>query len=342
MAETLTTGIQAIGDLRLQSGEILPDARIAYATAGTLSAAKDNVVLVTHGFTSSHMFIGGSSDAASEGSWANMVGPGRAIDTDRFFVVSSNMLGSAYGSTAPRSTDPRTGRPYGLYFPFYTLTDMVEAQRLMLAAMGIERLVAVVGPSYGGFQALTWAIDHPERMRGISMSVSGLKPPGGVTPDGIVARLATDPNWHGGQYYDQGGIEATMTAIREKTLRDYGLDDQLKETMADPAARDAEITRQARGWALGFDGNSMVVLARAMEKFDASDRLDRIRARVQYVICRTDKLFPPEGVPATMRAFEAAGVRAEHVPLDSDFGHQASGSDWSKWDGALKRFLESL
>lgn len=132
-------------------------------------------VLVTHGFTSSHLFIGRASPAASEGTWSGLVGPGRAIDTGRFFVVSSNMLGSSYGSTAPASTDPATGQPYGPDFPRLTLSDIVAAQRRMLSGMGIERLVAVVGPSYGGFQALAWGIDHPGAVRGLSMSVSGLK-----------------------------------------------------------------------------------------------------------------------------------------------------------------------
>lgn len=338
----LTTGSIGIGDLALQGGQVLPQAEIAYATVGTLAPDGGNAVLVTHGFTSSHLFIGRGGPASSEGSWGALVGPGAPIDTDRYFVVSSNMLGSSFGSTAPASVNPLTGRRYGPDFPELSLADIVAGQHRMLQEMGITRLVAVVGPSYGGFQALTWGIEYPDFMRGLSMSVSGLRSPGGSSPEQIRAQLATDPNWNGGHYYDQGGIKPTMAKLREATLRNYGVDVSLQERFPDPAERDREIARQAALWADMFDGNSLIALSAASRKFDARPGLARIKARVQYVLSRTDKLFPPSTAPATMQAFRDAGVQAEYVEIDSEFGHHAAGADAAKWGPALGRFLASL
>lgn len=338
----LETGIAPIGDLPLRSGKTLRDARIAWASAGRLAPGRDNVVLVTHGFTSSHLFIGRAGPAASEGSWARMVGPGAAIDTDKYFVISSNMLGSSFGSTAPASPDPATGQPYGPDFPHLTLPDIVAGQQALLATMGIDRLHAVVGPSYGGFQALTWAIEHPEAVRGISMSVSGLTPPDDVTPEKLLATFRQDPNWNGGRYYDQGGITGTMARMREQTLRDYGVDVFLRDRFPDPAALDAELRRQAGAWAESFDANAMLALAIAMHSYDARPLLGRIKARVQFALSRTDKLFPPAIAPAAMAAFRAAGVEAEYLEIDSEFGHHAAGTDWAKWSPRLKSFLDSL
>src|SRR5271168_5316308 len=148
----MPTRYAAIGDLQLARGGTLRAARLAYVTYGTLAPDGRNAILLTHGFTSSHLFADGGA-AASEGSWADLVGPGRAIDTDRFFVVSSNMLGSAFGSTAPASINPETGREYGPDYPLITLPDIVAAQRRMLDGLGAKGLIAVVGPSYGGIQA---------------------------------------------------------------------------------------------------------------------------------------------------------------------------------------------
>lgn len=341
-SQFLQTGKAAIGDLRLRSGRVLSDVTIAYATAGTLNADRSNVVLVTHGFTSSHLFIGRAGPSASEGTWAGLVGSGHAIDTDRFFVVSSAILGSSFGSTSPASLNPETGRPYGLDFPDLTVSDIVEAQRLMLARLGIERLVAVVGPSYGGFQALTWAIDHPDALRGLSMSVSGLHAPEDTTAAALLEMFAADPNWNGGQHYERGGIPDTMTALRLKTMREYRVDVLLARQFPHPEALQQEMLRQAKAWARVIDPNAMIVLARAMESFNAEPHLDRIKARVQLVLSTTDDLFPASNAPGVMRAFARAGVAAEYFELVSDYGHHAAGTDSGKWAAELKRFLNAL
>jgi homoserine O-acetyltransferase len=329
-----------IGDLPLQSGAVLRQAQLAYATYGQLAPDGRNAVLMTHGYTSSHGFVAGGG--ASEGSWGSLIGPGRPVDTERFFVVASNMLGSSYGSTAPRSIDPATGRPYGPDFPPIALPDIVGAQRRLLDRLGVRALAAVVGPSYGGFQAFTWAIEHPDFVRAIVPVVTGLRSPRTLDLDALERRFAADPGWNGGRYYETGGIGATMAALREETLRGYGIEAELTPRFPDRAARDAEIARVARGWAAEFDAHSLLVLGRAAAAYDATPLVARIRARVLYVLSRTDALFPPSLAPAVMGALKAAGVDARYAEIDSPHGHLASGTDAAKWAPALRAFMAEI
>lgn len=336
-----TTQIGSIGDLPLRKGSTLEDAKLAYVTYGKLAADGKNAILLTHGYTSSHLFADGGA-SASEGSWGALVGSGRPIDTDKYFVVSSNMLGSAYGSTAPRSIDPKTGKPYGPDFPLLTLPDIVGAQKGLLDQLGVKGLVAVVGPSYGGFQAFTWGVEYPGFMKGLVPVVTGMRRPPQADPDATLKKLSADPNWNGGRYYDKGGILPTMIRLREETLRSYGTDEELKPKMPDKADRDAEITRQARAWAEAFDGNSMLALGRAMDSYDVTPDLGKIKAKVLFVISRTDAYFPPSLKDEVMPALKAAGVDGQYFEIDSEHGHLASGTDAAKWAPALKAFLQSL
>jgi homoserine O-acetyltransferase len=336
MAETK---LGAIGDLPLQGGGVLRDAALAYVTYGTLEADGRNAVLLTHGYTSSHLFAD-DGPGASEGSWGGLVGPGRAIDTDRFFVVSSNMLGSSFGSTGPRSIDPATGRAYGPDFPPITLLDIVTAQRRLLDSLGVHGLIAVAGPSYGGFQAFTWGIAFPDFVRDLVCAVTGPRAPG-TDIDALLDRFADDPNWHGG-HYEAGGMLATMTALREATLRRYGIEAQLAGRLPDPAERAAEITRAARTWAEAFDAHSLLVLGRAATAFDVTAGLADLQARVLYVLSRSDSLFPPNLAPGVMAVLHAGGVDARYVEIDSPHGHLAPGIDSAKWAPQLAAFLAGL
>ena len=337
MAES---SIAAVGDIPLRLGGTLRAAELAYVTYGTLAPDGRNAVLLTHGYTSSHLFADGGG--ASEGTWAELVGPGRPIDTDRCFVVSSNMLGSSYGSTAPRSIDPTSGRRYGPKFPALTVADIVAAQRLLLERLGVKHLIAVVGPSYGGVQAFTWGVEYPDFMTGLVPVVTGVRSPEVGSVERLRARFSADPNWNGGNYYDNGGITGTMTALREETLRNYGIEAQLADRFPDPAALAAEVTRQARAWAGEFDANSMLALGAASRLYYLTAELARIKARVLYVLSRTDKVFPPSLAPGVMAALHAAGVRADYVEIDSDHGHSASGTEAAKWAPALRAFMTAL
>ena len=338
-------------DFALDSGAVLPELRIAYETYGALNAAGSNAVLLTHGYTSHHHQAGRyrkghappGLDELTVGTWDGLVGTGRAIDTDRLFVVSSNMLGSSYGSTGPAHSDPRTGKPYGPSFPRINTADIVRAQKLLLDHLGVKHLVAVAGPSYGGYLAFQWAVSYPDFMHGIVPAVTSPKSAAGSGPtQKLIADLASDPNWNGGDCYANGGIFDTMVKMRVQTLRFYGIEAQLEATLPDAAQRDAAIRRQAETWARVFDPNAMVVLRRALESFDTTPQFQRIRAKVLYVLSRTDKLFPPSLAPSVMQLLERARVDARYLELDSQYGHLASGVDADKWAPVLSGFMAEL
>jgi homoserine O-acetyltransferase len=338
------TTIGSIGDVPLRHGGLLRGAELAYVTYGQLAPDGRNAVLLTHGYTSSHLFAEPSGASASEGSWGVLVGPGRAIDTDRYFVVSSNMLGSSYGSTAPRSIDPSSGRAYGPGFPRITLEDIVTAQRRLLDRLGVHELVAVIGPSYGGFQAFTWGVEFPGFVRALVPVTTAPTAGGAIDVDGLRARLAAEPSWNGGQHYESDGMIGIMTALREATLRRYGVEAALaaRHPDADVAQRAAALQSIAREWARVFDPHSLLVLGAAANEFDATPRLAQLRARVLFVLSSSDTLFPPSLGPGVMSALRAAGVDASYHQIDSACGHLAPGIDAASWAPVLARFLAEL
>ncbi len=331
-------------DFRLQSGIVMPEVTISYRTLGTLAPDRGNAVLITHGNTSGPQMIdpGGST---GEGSWNEIVGPGKAVDTDRLFAICPNMLGSSYGSTNGASIDPATGKPYGPRFPDIAVTDIVGTQRLLIDQLGIEKLFAIVGPSYGGFQAFQWAVNYPDMMKGIAPVVTSPLVPRERSEGNVfrlLASLSRDPNWNGGDYYDRGGVTETMTQLRIATLKTYGIEARLKATISDPAEIEAAIRDEAARWANGFDANSLIILAKALRGFDVTGQFDRIKAKVLFVLSRTDRLFPPDIAPGVMQGLKAAGVEADYFLLDSELGHSASGLDAHLWAPRLKVFMESL
>ena len=330
-----------VHDFPLESGVILPEMTLAYETYGHLAPDGRNAILATHGYTSSAHAAGPPTPTDPNGGWWDgLIGPGKTIDSDRWFVVASNMLGSSYGSTGPSTVNPATGKPYGPDFPDITLGDIVHAQRLMLDSLGVRHLGAVAGLSFGGFQAFQWAVSYPDFMDGIGAVVTAPKGFGGeASVKALRAQLATDPSWNGGWHYERGGILGTMTALRLDTLKRYGMNEILAATILDPGARDARMREMAAHWARQFDPNSLVTLRKAMVRFDAERDVTKIRARVLYVLSRTDVLFPPSLAPAVMAKLRAAGVDATYFEIDSDFGHLASGADWPKWAPALAGFL---
>src|SRR5579875_2936727 len=333
-----------IHDFRLGNGVVMPEVTIAYETYGRLAPGGNNALLITHGFTSSHHAAGRNpANANQPGWWDGLIGPGKAIDTDRLFVVSSNMLGSSYGSTNGASLNPRTGRPYGADFPAITVRDIVAAQKALLDSLGVRHLLAVAGPSYGGYQAFQWAVAYPQAMDAIVPVVSAPRAQNAERRLAeLLARLESDPEWNGGRYYDRGGPRRALTEMRIETLKNYGIAAQLAARYPDAAAREAAIRAQAEEWARVFDANSLVILRRATIGFDTVREFGRIRARVLYVLCRTDTLFPPALAAEVMPALAAAGVEARYFEIDSEMGHLASGPEHAKWSPVLREFLAPL
>ena len=273
--------IYSAGEFTLESGLSLPSLQLAYETYGELAPQRDNAILVVHGYTSSHHAAGRYAPgkgargvkADAVGWYDALIGPGKAVDTDRYFVVSVNALGSAHGSSGPNCTDPRTGQPYGPTFPEITMRDMVAAEKCLVDSLGIESLVAVLGPSMGGFQSFQWAASYPGFMKGIAAAVTAPRSPSGLGQLGpLQRRLSGDPNWNDGWYYDNGGIALTLQELRFETLMNYGMNEILAQAIPDPADREAAIRADAAAWAQAYDGHSMVVLRQAIGTFDVTDK----------------------------------------------------------------------
>lgn len=333
-----------LGHVTLESGQVLPEVTIAYETYGQLAPDGRNAILIAHGYTSNHHAAGRYHPTDTlPGWWDRLIGPGKAIDTTRFFVVSSNTLGSCYGTTGPTSLNPTTGKFYGPEFPAISMRDIVSAQRQLLDRLGVTHLVAVAGPSMGGRQAFQWAVTYPDFVDGIvpvSSSPKGLGKDDAVLS--LLQRLSTDPNWNDGWYYERGGIIPTLMAIRTETLKRYGIDAVLGANHSDPEERETRLRRQAEVWARRFDAHSLVVLRRASVRFDAQRDFGVIKSKVLYVLSRTDQLFPPTMGPRVMGRLQAVGVDATYVEIDTNYGHLASGREAAQWAPALQRFLGRL
>lgn len=342
---TVEDRFHTLHDFRLRNGEILPEAVIAYETYGRLAAGGRNAVLLTHGFTGSHHFAGRNpANGGQPGSWDGLVGPGKAIDTDKLFVVASNMLGSSFGSTNATSRNPRTAEPYGPDFPNLAIRDIVAAQKALLDALGVAHLVAVAGPSYGGYQGFQWAVAYPDFMDGV-VAVN-TAPWASVNTDKQLAevstKLASDPDWRGGRYHGKRAPLTALTDIRVETLKRYGIEANLAPRFPDPAEREAAIRKAAREWAEKWDAHSLIILRRALLGFDTRPDFARIKAKLLYILCRSDNLFPPKIAPAVMQALADAGVEARYFEIDSDLGHSSAGPEHAKWSPVLREFLAPL
>ena len=328
---------EKIGDLILESGRTLKAVQIAFATAGELAPDEGNVVLVLHGYTSGPDMILPTGET-TEGSWCELIGSGRAIDTDKYFVICPNAIGSTYGSTGPGSRNPDNEKPYGASFPEITIRDVVNSQHALLHHLGIKHLVAVVGASFGGLQALQWSVSFPEFMhRVVAVAASLGRPPSNA--EGIRKNLAKDPGWNGGDYYEHGNLVETLVPMRVGMLKSFGVEQSLAKGIPDPIGRNAVIERRAREWACGFDANSLLVLMKIMATHDVSADLEKIRARVLYVLSRTDHFFPPTLAADAQKRMHEAGVDVSYYELDSEKGHSAPTDDAALWAPRLKDFL---
>jgi homoserine O-acetyltransferase len=353
--------------LRLDSGKTLAPVRIAYETYGTLAPAKDNVILVCHALSGDAHAAGWSDDptapttvdgvgAADRGKrglgwWDGMIGPGKAFDTDRYFVVCTNLIGSCRGSTGPMSIDPATGTPYGASFPVITVGDMVRAQRAFLRELGIERLLAASGGSLGGIQALEWAVAYPDAIRAIVPVASTARlGTQGVAWNAIARNAITsDPDWQGGAYYgtsrqpDAGIKVARMVghitylsaqAVREKFGRRFqrGGDEPLYDLTAPDFEVESYLRYQADSFAARFDANAYLYISRALTYFDLARTygqgsleraLERVRAAATLLSFSSDWLYPPRDSEEIAAALRAGGKDVRHVVIQADYGHDS-------------------
>ena len=330
----------SVGAVELERGGALPEVRVAYETWGTLNAARDNAVLVEHALTGdSHVTGPAGPGHPTPGWWDGLIGPGRPLDTDRFYVVASNVLGGCQGTSGPSSTAP-DGAPWGSRFPFVTIRDQVQVERLLADELGIGRWRAVLGGSMGGMRVIEWAVTHPERVDTAIVLASTAY----ATAEQIawcqpqLLAIRSDPDFHGGDYYELGtGPEAGLGIARRIAHVTYRSELELHERFGrapqhseDPLggrgryAVESYLDHHAGKLAGRFDANSYLVLTEAMSSHDVgrgrgsvTEALQRITSRLVLVSVDSDRLYPPR----LSEEIAAVVPQAESYQVSSPHGH---------------------
>jgi len=351
--------------LGLESGATLGPVTLAYETYGRLNAARDNAILLLHALSGDAHAAGWHTGDSKPGWWDSMVGPGRTFDTNRYFVICSNVLGGCQGSTGPSSINPATGKPYGANFPVLTIGDMVRAQARLLDRLGIEQLLAVAGGSMGGFQALEWATALPARVRGaILLATSARSAPQTLAWNAIGRRaIMSDPRWRGGNYYDgeppsDGLAVARMighiTYLSEPSLerkfgRTYQDGDGPAFTLEREFAIESYLEYQGASFNTRFDPNTYLYITKAMDYWDLPARygsldaaLARSKAAFLLLSFTSDWLYPTVESIAIAAALRRIGRAVEHVELRSSAGHDAFLIDDAAQAPLIEDFLDAL
>lgn len=334
--------------LQLQSGALLADYTLVYETYGALNADKSNAVLVCHALNASHHVAGVyQDDEKNVGWWDNMVGPGKALDTNKFFVIGVNNLGSCFGSTGPMHINAATGKPYGAGFPVVTVEDWVQAQARLADALGIVQFAAVMGGSLGGMQALAWSLLYPARLRHCVVIASTPKLSAQNIAFNDVARQAilTDPGFHGGDYYAHGVVPKNGLRVARMVGHITYLSD---DDMAEKFGRDLRSGAYQFGFGIDFeiesylryqgdkfseyfDANTYLLITKALDYFDPAKEfggdltqaLSRTRAQFLLVSFMTDWRFSPERSREIVQALVNNRRRVSYAEIDAPHGHDA-------------------
>ncbi|MCD2512368.1 homoserine O-succinyltransferase MetX [Comamonas endophytica] len=355
--------------LPLQGGASIHHYDLAYETYGELNAERSNAVLVCHALNASHHVAGVYADQPrSEGWWDNMIGPGKPVDTNRFFVIGVNNLGSCFGSTGPMHTNPDTGRVYGADFPVVTVEDWVDAQARLLDRLGISKLAAVLGGSLGGMQALCWSLRHPERLAHAVVVASAPNLNAENIAFNEVARRAivTDPDFHGGNFYDHGVVprrglriarmvghitylsDDVMNQKFGRQLRD-GLD--LKYSTQDIEFEiESYLRYQGDKFSDYFDANTYLLITRALDYFDPARAhagnltraLAASRAKYLLVSFTTDWRFAPSRSREIVKSLLENQRRVSYAEIDAPHGHDAFLLEDPRYLGVMRSYFESI
>src|SRR5471032_225556 len=331
--------------LPLDCGRSLAPFTVAYMTYGTLNAGKSNAVLICHALTGDQFVASDHPLTGKPGWWTTMVGPGKPIDTDRFFVICANVLGGCMGSTGPAEIDPATGKPFGLDFPLVTIRDMVRAQAMLLDALGIEKILCVIGGSMGGMQVLQWAADFPERVvSAVPIACAARHSAQNIALHEVGRQaIMADPDWRGGAYQAQGvrpekglaveRMAAHITYLSEQALqRKFGRElqrDGLSWGFDADFQVESYLRHQGASFVDRFDANSYLYITRAMDYFDLAgahggvlaDAFGKARdLRFCVFSFTSDWLYPTAESRAVVHALNAAGARVSFLEIDTDKG----------------------
>jgi homoserine O-acetyltransferase/O-succinyltransferase len=361
----LNAHVKLLGPLRLDSGFDLAPVDIGYETYGRLNGDASNAILISHALTGDQYVASPHPISGKPGWWNRMVGPGKPIDTDRFCVIGSNVIGGCMGSSGPETSGPDE-RPYGMNFPVITIRDMVKAQALLLDHLGIDRLYAVIGGSMGGMQALSWAANFPDRVASAIVIASTAKHSAQNIAFHEVGRQAimADANWRGGDYYADGkapdaGLAVARMAAHITYLSEAGLTEKFGRRLQGRDAKsfgfdaDFQIESYLRHQGLSFtgrfDANSYLYITRATDYFDLAEEhgghLSRAFAGSKTRFCLvsfdSDWLYPTQESRTIAHALNASGAPVSFVELRSPFGHDSFFLDVPNFDRVIEGFLKA-
>jgi homoserine O-acetyltransferase/O-succinyltransferase len=357
--------------LSLQSGATLSNYMLMFETYGTLNADKSNAVLVCHALNASHHVAGVyAGQPKNVGWWDNMVGPGKPLDTDRFFVIGVNNLGSCFGSTGPMHTNPATGKPYGAAFPVVTVEDWVVAQSRLADALGIEQFAAVMGGSLGGMQALAWSIMFPERLRHCVVIASTPKLSAQNIAFNDVARQAilSDPDYRGGDFYEHGVVPKNGLRVARmvghitylsnddmaekfgRRLRDVAKTGQYQFGFGIDFEIESYLRYQGDKFSEYFDANTYLLITKALDYFDParacggdlSKALAGTRAKFFLVSFSTDWRFSPERSREIVQALVSNRRQVSYAEIDAPHGHDAFLLDDPRYMNMVRAYYEQV
>jgi homoserine O-acetyltransferase len=349
------------GELALDSGETLRDVEVAYESYGQLNDRKSNAILIVHAFTGDAHAAGPDKDGAP-GWWSSMIGPGKAFDTDRYFVLCSNVLGGCRGTTGPSSIDPATGKPYGMSFPVITIGDMVRLQHMLVQSLGISRLLAVAGGSMGGMQALEWAVSFPDAVyASIPIATTGRHTAQQIAFNEVGRQaIVADPDFQGGSYYEskppaRGLAVARMvghiTYMSDESMREkFGRKLRGREEFSYGFGVDFEVESYLRyrgsQFVGRFDANSYLYITKAMDYFDLSSGYPSLGASLERAQCRflvisftSDWLYPSYQSLEIVNALRSRNHDVTYCELTSTYGHDAFLVDVKDQTGIVRGFL---
>ena len=354
--------------LRLRSGAELRDYEMVYETYGTLNAERNNAVLVCHALNASHHVAGTyEGQDKSEGWWDNLIGPGKPLDTDKFFVIGINNLGSCFGSTGPMHINPATGKVYGADFPVVTVQDWVDAQARVLDALGVQQLAAVLGGSLGGMQALDWSLRYPERMRHcIAIATAPALSAQNIAFNEVARRaIITDPDFHGGHFYAHGvvpkrGLRVARMIGHITYLSDDAMEQkfgrELRASELGYSTQDIEfqiesyLRHQGDKFSDYFDANTYLLITRALDYFDPArehgGNLSRAfaSARCKYLLASftTDWRFSPARSREIVKALLDNKRDVSYAEIDAPHGHDAFLLEDPRYHGVLRAYFQRI
>lgn len=363
MVETKYFNLPQSEEFVLESGISLPELKIAYETYGKLDEKKTNAILVCHALTGDAHAAGYHSGETKPGWWEEMIGSGKAFDTDKFFVICSNIIGGCKGSIGPNSINSKTEKPYGLSFPIVSITDMVNAQKRLVEFFGIEKLVSVCGGSMGGMQVLEWASRYPEMVFSCIPIATTYKHTAQQIAFDEVGRqsIMSDPAWCGGDYYEKehpasglsvarmiGHITYMSNASMEKK---FGRSLQ-KEKLGYEFTTEFEVEGYLRyrgdSFVKRFDANSYLYLTKAMDYFDLqkdgklSQAFKGVKTKFLIIAFSSDWLYPPEQSKEIVKALKLNGIDVSYCEISSDYGHDAFLLEFEEETKLVKHFLENV